>query len=213
MIKKVLISLFCATWILSATAQNTIESIRKEYNDVHVWISHMMPNEEGETGMPPEYYELNVIQNLPGTGPHREVVRMFYGEEEAAEDVIYPPHYLRFATAKYNFAAREFYEEYLYDEKGRVMFIYAITPDADPNMTPYELRMWFDGKRLLRFTAKKYDGPKGYLDIASLRKGTFKEVYSGTDIPEMYQLEANRCKDRALRFLEMFKGIDKNTYL
>ena len=129
--------MFCATWILSATAQNTTEKIRQEYASVHEWISHMMPNEEGETGMPPEYYELNVIQNLPGTGPHREVVRMFYGEEEAAEDVIYPPHYLRFATAMYNFAAREFYEEYLYDEKGRVMFIYAITPDADPNMTPY----------------------------------------------------------------------------
>lgn len=213
MIKKVLICLFCATWILSATAQNTIESIRKEYNDVHVWISHMTPGDDGIYGEPPEYFELYVVQNLPATGKHEEKVRMFYGEIESEDDPIYPDHYLRFATAKYNFAAREFYEEYLYDEKGRVMFIYAITPDADPNMTPYELRMWFDGKRLLRFTAKKYDGPKGYLDIASLRKGTFKEVYSGTDIPEMYQVEANRCKDRALRFLEMFKGIDNNTYL
>ena len=213
--KKIVISiLLCAAFVMSAQGQKrTVESIREAYADVHEWISHMMPNEEGETGMPPEYYELNVIQNLPGTGPHREVVRMFYGEEEAVEDVIYPPHYLSFATAKYNFAAREFYEEYLYDEKGRVMFIYAITPDADPNMTPYELRMWFDGKRLLRFTAKKCENFKGDLDISTLSKLTFKEVYSGTDIPEMYQLEANRCKDRALRFLEMFKGIDRNTYL
>lgn len=213
--KKTVISiLFCAAFVMSAQAQKrTVESIRQTYAEVHEWISHMMPNEEGETGMPPEYFELNVMQNLPGTGPHHEVIRMFYGEEETEDGVIYPPHYLRFVTAKYNFAAREFYEEYLYDDKGRVMFIYAITPDADPHMTPYELRMWFDGKRLLRFTAKKYDGPKGYLDIATLRKGTFKEVYSGTDIPEMYQVEATRCQVRAARFLEMFKGIDKNTYL
>lgn len=213
MMKKVAFALLFATLIATVGAQNTIESIRQAYTEVHEWISHMMPNEEGETGMPPEYYELNVIQNLPGTGPHREVIRMFYGEEETEDGVIYPPHYLRFATAKYNFAAREFYEEYLYDNKGRVMFIYAITPDADPNMTPCELRMWFDGKRLLRFSVKKYEGPKGYLDIATLSKSTFKEVYSGIDIPEMYKEEATRCKDRALRFLEMFKGIDRNTYL
>lgn len=213
MMKKVAFALLFATHIATVGAQNTIESIRQAYAGVHEWILHMMPDEEGETGMPPEYYELNVMQNLPGTGPHREVIRMFYGEEETEDGVIYPPHYLRFATAKYNFAAREFYEEYLYDEKGRVMFIYAITPDADPNMTPCELRMWFDGKRLLRFSVKKYEGPKGYLDIATLSKSTFKEVYSGIDIPEMYKEEATRCKDRALRFLEMFKGIDNNTYL
>ena len=34
-------------------------------------------------------------------------------------------------TAKYNFAAREYYEEYLYDDKGQVMFIYAYTPNED----------------------------------------------------------------------------------
>ena len=56
MIKRIITTMFCATWILSATAQNTTEKIRQEYADVHEWISHMMPNEEGETGMPPEYY-------------------------------------------------------------------------------------------------------------------------------------------------------------
>lgn len=213
--KKTVISiLLCAAFVISAQAQKrTVESIRQAYADVHEWISHMMPNEEGETGMPPEYFELNVMQNLPGTGPHHEVIRMFYGEEKTEDDVIYPPHYLRFVTAKFNFAIREFYEEYLYDEKGRVMFIYAITPDADPNMTPYELRMWFDGKRLLLLSVKKYENFKGDLDISSLSKWIFKEVYSDTDIPEMYKEEATRCKVRAARFLEMFKGIDNNTYL
>lgn len=214
MIKKVLLSLFCATWILSATAQNTIESIRKEYKDVHVWISHMTPGDDGIYGEPPEYFELNVVQNLPATGKHEEKVRMFYGEIESEDDPIYPDHYLRFATAKYNFAAREFYEEYLYDDKGRVMFIYAITPDVElGTVTPYEIRMWFDGERMLRLSVKKLDDPAGYIDIATLSKAKFKEVYSGNSIPEAYSMEANRCKERAKRFLGLFKSIDENTYL
>lgn len=59
-------------------------------------------------------------------------------------------------------------------------------------------RMWFDGKRLLRFSAKKYKG---------------EELFNGTTIPEPYQGETDRSRQRALRFLDMFKGIDDNTYL
>jgi hypothetical protein len=202
--KKVVYTLLlCAVWTLTAEAQNSMESIRKTYQEVHQWIAQMTPNKDGESEMPPEYYDLHVEQNLPGTGPHHEKIRMFYGEveSESGEDDFnpYPPHYLRFVTAKYNFAAREFYEEYLYDDKGQVMFIYAITPDVvnDGEMVPYELRMWFDGKRLLRFMAKKYE----------------REDYSGTSIPELYRQEAERCQLRAQRFLTMFKGIDDNTYL
>jgi len=140
---------------------------------------------------------------------------MYYGELEPEEEGDpYPPHYLRFVTVKYNFAAREFYEEYLYDDKGQVMFIYAITPDVViPEMSPYELRMWFDGDRLLRFMAKKAEGSLDDMSITSLRKATFKEVYTGKTIPEMYQDETDRCRQRARRFLKMFKGIDDNTYL
>lgn len=205
--------LLYAAFPLMATAQNTVESIRKVYQSVHEWVARMTPNEDGETDWPQEYYDLHVMQNLPGTGPHSENIRMFYGEVETEEEEIYPPHYLCFTTAKYNFAAREFYEEYLYDDKGQVMFIYALTPDVDDEMTPYELRMWFDGRRLLRFMAKKAEGSVERIDIASLRKTTFKEEYTGAAIPEKYSMEAGRCQQRAQRFLNMFRGIDENTYL
>ena len=207
--------LFCVAWALTAGAQNSVESIRKQYQSVYEWIGQMS-DDFPSVGIPTEYFELRVAQNLPGTGPHHENIRMYYGEEEQDDEEDYnpyPPHFLRFVTAKYNFAAREFYEEYLYDDKGNVMFIYAITPDVTDDMMPYELRMWFDGERLLRFTAKRFDGPLEYLDIASLKKGTFKEEFSGKKIPEMYEREANRCQQRSQRFLTMFKGIDDNTYL
>ena len=68
-------------------------------------------------------------------------------------------------------------------------------------------------EQLLRFTAKKMEGELNSVDIASLRKATFQEEYSGKTIAEKYQQEAYRCWDRAYRFLTMFKGIDENTYL
>ncbi|MCR5680147.1 MAG: hypothetical protein K6G08_08065 [Prevotella sp.] len=212
--------LLCAAWALPTVAQNTVESIRKAYQNVHEWIG-LMSDEFPAEGIPPEYFDLHVAQNLPGTGPHNEYIRMYYDdiEPEPSDDEEdfspYDDHCLLFVTAKYNFAAREFYEEYLYDHEGNVRFIYAITPDVEEpgNMTPYELRMWFDGDRLLRFTAKRFDGPLETLDIATLKKGTFKEEHTGKTIPAKYEREASRCQLRAKRFLTMFQGIDDNTYL
>ena len=213
--KKTIILLLCVASTLTASAQRTVESIRKEYQAVHERIAQMTPNKDREWETPPEYFDLHVVQNLPATGPHSENIRMFYGELEPEEEGDpYPPHYLRFTTVKYNFAAREFYEEYLYDDKGQVMFIYAITPDVMlDELWPYELRMWFDGRRLLRFMAKRYDGQPDYLDIATLRKATWKEEYTGKAIPEKFRQETDRCQQRAQRYLSMFKGIDDNTNL
>lgn len=215
MIKKVVFTLLlCIAGYLSVSAQNTVESIRKEYQNVHEWMAQMGDNFPSD-GIPPVYFDLRVVQNLPATGPHQENIRMYYGELESEEEGDpYPPHYLRFVTAKYNFAAREFYEEYLYDDKGQVMFIYAITPDVTSgDIIPYELRMWFDGKQLLRFNAKKYNDSMTDFNISTLKKGSFKDEYTGKTIPELYQNEAERCQLRAQRFLTMFKGIDDNTYL
>ena len=201
--------LICAGWTLTASAQNTIESIRKTYQSMKEGIAQMSEDFPSE-GIPPEYYHLRVLQNLPGTGGHEENIRMYYGELESEEEGDpYPPHYLHFATAKYNYAAREFYEEYLYDDKGQVMFIYALTPDVTlGEVWPYELRMWFDGKRLLRFNAKKFDGTATYFDINSLKEGSFKDEYTGKTIPEKFSDEVNRCKKSAQNKLKLFKAID-----
>ena len=214
--KTIITTILLVLSVQGAVAQQTIEDIRKAYAGVKEHIGMMSDNFPGE-GIPPEYYHLHVSQMLPATGPHKEDVRLYYNkvesENEEEEPRIYPLHYLRFASTKYNYAAREFYEEYLYDAKGQVMFIYAITPDAGEDMIPYELRMWYDGKRLLRFQAKKFEGKLEYLDIASLSKGTFMEEYSGTSIPERYRREAERLPARAKGFLAMFKSIENSTYV
>ena len=193
-----------------ALAQNTIASIRQAYQNQKEVIGQMSDNFPSE-GVPPEYYHLHVAQNLPGTGGHHENVRFYYGEERTEEDEIYPPHYLTFVSSKYNFAAREFYEEYLYDDKGQVMFIYARTPDVDfPKI--HEIRLYFDGDHLLRLNVKEADDLNSFEDNA-VSTASFKEVYTGTTIPEQYKEACSMYKSYARRFLEVFKAIDGNTYL
>ena len=77
--------LFCMAWTLTASAQHTIESIRKEYQSVHEWIALMSDNFPSD-GIPPEYFDLRMVQNLPATGPHHENIRMYYGELEPEEE-------------------------------------------------------------------------------------------------------------------------------
>ncbi len=196
--------------VQTALAQNTIASIRKAYQDQKEVIAQMSDNFPSE-GIPPEYYHLHVVQNLPGTGGHHENVRFYYGEVETEEGEIYPPHYLSFVSSKYNFAAREFYEEYLYDNKGRVQFIYARTPDVEFTKM-HEFRLYFDGDRLLRLQVKVADDLNSFED-KTVSTASFKEVYIGTAIPEPYTEFCSQYKSRARRFLEMFKTIDNNTYL
>lgn len=188
---------------MTVQAQNTVESIRKEYGEMQELIRHMMQ----EGACPPEYYNVHVVQNLPATGPHDENIYMYYGELESEEEGDpYPPHYLRFATAKYNFAVRQFYEEFMYNDKGQVTFIYArLAKYHWPLIT--ELRMWYDGKRLLQLMVK--DSGEQPDD----GKAVLKEVYKGKNIPEEYSDTYNVLVNRAERYKVMFKGIDDNTHL
>jgi hypothetical protein len=197
MMKKVTITLLlCVAWVLTVNAQNTVESIRKVYQDVHEWIAQM------GTGLPSEYFDLHVVQNLPATGPHLEDVKMYWGERD--DDEIYPSHFLRFATVKYNFAAREFYEEYLYDDDGKIAFIYARTPDADEDLsTLHDLRFYFSNGKLIRATVKS-----GPLDATEL-----KDIYSGTTVPKQYDRIYQSLLASVKNYMNLFESIETTTHL
>lgn len=211
--KRVIIMIIVFVGCLqTAIAQNTIASIRKAYQEQKEVIA-MMSDSFPSEGIPPEYYHLHVAQNLPGTGGHFENVHFYYGEEEQDQDEDfnpYPPHYLTFVSSKYNFAAREFYEEYLYDKNGQVMFIYARNPDVEfPKI--HELRLYFDGERLLRLNVK--EAVTVSFDDETLKTADFKDIYTGTSIPEAYEEFCKMFIQRSKRFLSLFKSIDDNTYL
>lgn len=210
--RTIILTIVLASCLQAALAQNTIASIRKAYQEQKEVIA-MMSDDFPSEGIPPEYFHLRVLQNLPGTGGHFENVHFYYGEEEHDQDEDYnpyPDHYLTFVSSKYNFAAREFYEEYLYDKNGQVMFIYARNPDVDfPKI--HELRLYFDGERLLRLNVKEAETVS--FDDEHIKAADFKEVYTGTTIPEAYERFCEMFILRSKRFLSVFKSIDDNTYL
>lgn len=47
-LKIVIALMLCVAWTLPASAQTTVESIRKEYQAVQQDIALMMPNEDGK---------------------------------------------------------------------------------------------------------------------------------------------------------------------
>ncbi len=159
------IGLLCCM-MLSVNAQTTVESIRERYNGIKSTLADMMQ----EDGIPAEYCQLRLKQNLPATGPHFEDVLLYWGDDEDDEYAIYPNHHICYAQTKYNFAAREFYEEYLYDDKGNLIFIYAHNPDIgfDDGLI-YDFRFYLNKGKVMNVIVKwSTDGGK-----------TFKDVYTG----------------------------------
>lgn len=180
-------------------AQDAVESIRKEYAALKADIAEMMREE----GRPSEYYQVLVRQNLPGTGPHFEDTRMYWGERD--DDEIYPTHYLHMVTTKYNFAAREFYEEYLYDEKGRIHFIYAQTPDADEDIaTMHEFRFYFNAGKLVKVLVKSRKVAEA---------GAFADEYSGATVPAKYDSHYQNYLAWVKRFSKLFDAVDGAAHL
>ena len=195
--KRITIALFAfLAMAQTAGAQDAIENIRERYAGVKEMIARMEP----EQGWPPEYYHLKVVQNLPGTGYHEENVRMYFGDEEV--DEIYPPHKLYFVSSKYNFAAREFYEEYLFDDDGRLIFIYALAPDAVDGKES-ELRFYLTDGNLIKTLVK--NRPWGSDE-------SFKDAYSGKFCPQDYKPFYQACIQCAAKFKHLFKAIDNSTY-
>ncbi len=205
--RAAIISLLLLCCLTSAWAQRSIADIRKAYKQQKELMAQMSDDFPAE-GIPPQYYQLRVAQNLPGTGVHQEDVRFYYsGHPSADEDDPYPTHALTYASASYNFAARQFWEEYLYDDDGRVCFIYARTPDVDfPKI--HELRIYLEGNRLLRFSAKEAPDASALEGDAD----AFKQVYEGKEIPENFADCCERLANRADANKQLFQSIDSHTY-
>ena len=197
--RTILAIAFMTLCTLGAGAQQTIEGIRKAYADVKEYIARMSENFPAD-GIPAEFYHLHAALNLPATGPHFEDIRMYFGELND-NDRIYAPHYLHFASTKYNFAVREYYEEYLFDNKGQLLFAYGVNPDVVFG-EQYEFRLYFDGPRLLKAIVKK----------KKVDEKDYQEVYNGTKLPDDYTETANMYRDKAKAFLNLFKHVEDVTY-
>lgn len=188
-------------------AQNTVESLRQRYAEMKQRIENCTSTNLYDGAEFGEFYHLETRQWLPATGGHLVDTYLYYNSvEPESEDVIYEPHYLSFATRKYNFAARNFYEEYLYDANGLPAFIYAYDPmtsfrEGAPDRE-YEFRFYFSRGALIHAIIKS----KGEGDTA------FKQEFAGRQLPERFSDCLSAYVGQADALLQLFKDIEAVEY-
>ena len=187
---------FCST----TQAQDVKSAIRQHYAEAKAYIEQMKQVEaEGDQYPVPQVFSVKVEQNLPGTGYHEEDIKMYYREEQDSDEQIYPDLLLDFATKHYNFAARTYYEEYLYDKEGRLAFFYGSTPDIEEAMTyEHELRFYFDKGQLIEVLVKR----------RPIEGGTFTTVYQGKTLPEEYKGYYESRLSSSEGIVQTFKAIN-----
>ena len=232
--KKILVFSFCVL-ALSLTAsgqrkkvdpskptaqeQKIVAEIRQRYADIKNMIRLMgegpeWMNSDGDEdspgGWPPDYFHVKIVQNLPATGYHEENVRIYYEEEEIPEE-IYPPLRMAFASSKYNFAARQYYEEYLYDKKGNLIFIFAQEPDLDTGMWR-QMRFYMQGTKVVHTIVRECPLTDD-LEVRDLSQDPASEVYSGSGLPTGYIESVDTYVRKAKKIEKMFKAIDEGRTL
>ena len=185
-----------------ANAQTAIAKIRKHYNDVKQLTTTMadpykFPAEMDENhSTVPSYYHLNIEENYPGTGMHHENVFIYHDEVEGRAEEVFPPKRISFVTVKYNFAASNFYEEYLYDKSGRPEFIYVTMPeDADFQDTEY--RFYFSSGKLIKAIVK----------TRSSENADFKEVHNAASVPAKYNSNYQLFLKKADQYKKLFQAV------
>lgn len=81
-------------------------------------------------------------QNWPATGQRVEETEFYYNEIGNEEDPDTKGYALCMVCNTYNVAAREYYEEYVYDDNGHPLFYYARYDEVNKGKT--ELRQYYD---------------------------------------------------------------------
>ena len=104
-----------------AQAQNNadvVKAVRAAYNAAKEQIKQT----QVEFGEPRNDAVVTMHYNVPATGPRTTVAHCYFELDTDENGAHYYPYFI---TLKYNVAAREYYEEYLYHpESGRLLFAF-----------------------------------------------------------------------------------------
>lgn len=159
-------------------SDDRIKVIRKAYSDAIALPKIDVSEARSELKM-------NVHRNVPAIGVQDQKVEFFGTTHEEEWRLI---NDVRLVRVSYNVAARKFYEEYLFDEKGEPMFCFiqfdVATGDRD---LKGEKRYYFDKRAVCSFNFKAKDA------------GTGKEI-APLDFPELF--DANDSSDVAERIAD-----------
>ena len=169
-------------------AQEGLSEIRQHYYAVKQRITEL------EQAGVPAYYQMNVVRNLPATGMQHMTVNMYYDSRD--DHSIWPSHWLELATASYNYAVRQFYEEYLFLPNGDLSFIFVRTPDVEFGKE-YEFRFYFDDG-LIHVSVRS----------RSVGEGEFVEEFADSEVPTSYLSFYHEYLRTAQNYRHLFNTIE-----
>ena len=109
----------CLCAIMGVQAQNAqVAKIRKMYAEA----KEVMANKK-KAEVPPDETVVTSNYMAPGAGPIKDVTHYYYNGEfdENLGNVYYTPFFM---TRNYNVGARNYYEEFLYDKEGSLVFYF-----------------------------------------------------------------------------------------
>ncbi|QQS40655.1 MAG: hypothetical protein IPM63_14985 [Acidobacteriota bacterium] len=139
------------TSVFAAHAQETndrkVERIRKIYSETNAKIEKVEKGGEEDRLAGIAVNELVVNKtgkSWPAVGNFREVYRFYYDSDGESP---YPSKLLKISKATES-AARKYFEEYVFDRSGNLIFYFEKTEDGE---VPLERRVYFDSGKAFRF--------------------------------------------------------------
>lgn len=101
-----------------ATAQQVVTDIRKKYAQVK-----QRQEERKKAELPPDETVVTSNYMAAGAGPVKDVTRYYY-DGDFDEDLGREDYKVYFMVRKYNVGAREFYQEFLFDDDSSLIFYF-----------------------------------------------------------------------------------------
>ena len=112
----------------SAEAKKEVADIRKQYAEAKQEMDALDKKESD--GLPCNKTVFSSSYNEAGTGPAKEVIT-YYSQEAYDEETEITFHRPFFITRKFNVAARDFYQEFMFDKAGNLKFFFEKNPDGE----------------------------------------------------------------------------------
>ena len=185
--------LLCALLLITIRSfgQNAVEKIRESYNNVQKTIKDMRAGE-----YPASLVDLTLKRNLGGSGPQTvKQVILFADDYDYETDVASVD--IRFTTLSYNFAALQYYEEYLYDDDENLIFAYRRYPITDDEMC--EIRIYIDKGQIIKLLVKN----------KAANEKQYQQTYNSDKVTEEYEQEVNDMRETGKVNVQLMKDIYK----
>lgn len=133
----------------SAQTASAVQRIREMYASALNLVK--MQDVYREDGIPENNTQIVMKRNLPGTGEQKSVMNFYYSEDDSEESFESNRFFFPvFVTVKYNYAAVNFYDEYLFDEEGKPAFLFRRSDSYSEEGKVDEQRFYIAGGKVVK---------------------------------------------------------------